>query len=1097
MPSRSVLLGALDPRRCFLLSLVVAAFALASATAADQATASRPFDLAADSAERSLRRFSEQSGLQVIFSAEVTSDARTRAVRGDYPPLRALDLMLDGAGLVAVRNERTGAITVQRAPAPSPPKKEPARVESRAAAASDGANGDTVTLSPFVVRSEKDNGYQAQNTLSGTRLNSSLANIPASIQVLTKELLLDLNVTDYEGYLNFATNAGRDFSDITGLASVQQGNNQVRIRGFTGAEITRDFFLSQTRSDRFSIERYEVSRGPNSILFGIGGPGGVVNSSSKIARIDSRQQDQVRTTAGSWDNFRAELDFNRTLLRQKLAVRTNFLFEDKEGWRDYEFQKRLGVAVAATWQPWRNTQVRVNYEYVDTKQNQAFPFPTADTAGAWIAAGKPIASGPIYELGTPTPAGTVSSFSDEIRYAPQVSPLAYRYGDTRIVDANATLAGAQRVRFFDTLNAPNSPVGGVVTYTNFAAVPQTANLTGAGNRSDNHYGLFSAFIEQRAGPVAIELAYNRQNDFWRSNFPLSWWVVGVRGDANPELPGYYLSTATLGGTPPGQLLATPFARNPFAGQFYVEAQSRFRIQRRETDNFRATLSLALDLRKRSKWLGSHQIAALAQRQDSEYYTDIFSEYNLARDNALAFTAAQNQIIRRTYVDFTTPGAPRGAHDPFANPIVSPGVQAGYLRNAQTNRQRAITDSYMAVVQSNFLEERLVVTLGVRSDELKNNRAGGGALQPAAGPLGGTWTEHTVYTDAGKTNFSGDTFTRGAVLRPVRWAALVYNASNSIRPNPVLDVLGRPLSSQEGVGEDFGVRFFLFENRVNLGITRYDTDNTSGTFDGIVTRTQGFLVLNGIYQAFTDAGIAAKYSAGSFFTGFRDKGDSDGSGWEVELTANPTNRWRISANYSKTDLKVANVQPILNGLLAAEKPFWQQNASVPYLTRDGNLESFVRARDGTPARDFALNPATVGDADQFITQVVDGVNLQEGQLPLQHQTHAFNFFNSYTFAKLPLLGSGFTAGFGASYRSAAVVGYANNQPIYGKSFAIWNGMLRKRFNLAAQRSIELQLNVNNLFREHDLLPYAATAAGVNRWFLQRQRQSWALQATLNF
>ena len=44
----------------------------------------------------------------------------------------------------------------------------------------------TVTLSPFEVRTEKDEGYAASNTLSGTRLNSSLANIPASIQVLTK-----------------------------------------------------------------------------------------------------------------------------------------------------------------------------------------------------------------------------------------------------------------------------------------------------------------------------------------------------------------------------------------------------------------------------------------------------------------------------------------------------------------------------------------------------------------------------------------------------------------------------------------------------------------------------------------------------------------------------------------------------------------------------------------------------------------------------------------------------------------------------------------------------------------------------------------------
>ena len=59
------------------------------------------------------------------------------------------------------------------------------------------------------------------------------------------------------------------------------------------------------------------------------------------------------------------------------------------------------------------------------------------------------------------------------------------------------------------------------------------------------------------------------------------------------------------------------------------------------------------------------------------------------------------------------------------------------------------------------------------------------------------------------------------------------------------------------------------------------------------------------------------------------------------------------------------------------------------------------------------------------------------------------------------------------------------------------MVKKRFELAQKRALELQLNVNNLFGEEDILPFAATAAGVNRWIFQRQRQSWALQAAFTF
>ena len=58
------------------------------------------------------------------------------------------------------------------------------------------------------------------------------------------------------------------------------------------------------------------------------------------------------------------------------------------------------------------------------------------------------------------------------------------------------------------------------------------------------------------------------------------------------------------------------------------------------------------------------------------------------------------------------------------------------------------------------------------------------------------------------NVRGDLDSLGAVLRPVRWAALVYNVSNSVRPVTNFDLLGRPLGVQEGIGEDYGLRLFL-------------------------------------------------------------------------------------------------------------------------------------------------------------------------------------------------------------------------------------------------------------------------------------------------
>ena len=223
----------------------------------------------------------------------------------------------------------------------------------------------------------------------GSRLNASLANTPVAIQVLTKELLIDLNATNYEAYLNFATNSGRDFSDVTGLASVQQGNNQVRIRGFSGAAITRDFFLSQTRSDRFSIDRYEISRGPNSILFGIGGPGGIINTTTKRALIGSRTN-ELRVRVGSWDDYRGSVDVGRTIVPGKLAARVNLLWQKREGWREFDKLERTGAALAMTYRPFKGTEIRLDGEYGDVKQVVAQPWPAQERLQPWLTAGKPL-----------------------------------------------------------------------------------------------------------------------------------------------------------------------------------------------------------------------------------------------------------------------------------------------------------------------------------------------------------------------------------------------------------------------------------------------------------------------------------------------------------------------------------------------------------------------------------------------------------------------------------------------------------------------------------------------------------------------------------
>ena len=62
-----------------------------------------------------------------------------------------------------------------------------------------------VALSPFVVNTERDTGYEATSTMAGTRLNTPISELGASISIYTKTLMDDLGVTNSNDLLLIAT----------------------------------------------------------------------------------------------------------------------------------------------------------------------------------------------------------------------------------------------------------------------------------------------------------------------------------------------------------------------------------------------------------------------------------------------------------------------------------------------------------------------------------------------------------------------------------------------------------------------------------------------------------------------------------------------------------------------------------------------------------------------------------------------------------------------------------------------------------------------------------------------------------------------------
>lgn len=74
----------------------------------------RVYDLPADTADRSLQRLSLQSGLQVMFAADVTDGVRANAVKGEFTPFEAARRLFAGTRLRVSYNEKTGVLSVTR-----------------------------------------------------------------------------------------------------------------------------------------------------------------------------------------------------------------------------------------------------------------------------------------------------------------------------------------------------------------------------------------------------------------------------------------------------------------------------------------------------------------------------------------------------------------------------------------------------------------------------------------------------------------------------------------------------------------------------------------------------------------------------------------------------------------------------------------------------------------------------------------------------------------------------------------------------------------------------------------------------------------------
>lgn len=214
---------------------------------------------------------------------------------------------------------------------------------------------------PAIIVYGVPDGYDIEKTRSATKTETPLIDVPQTVTVLSREQLDDQGVESLNDALRYVPGVV--------LGQGEGHRDQITLRG---QSTTADFFLDGLRDDAqyyrslYNIDRVEVLKGANALIFGRGGGGGVINRVSKAPEFNKTRTDFAAglDSFGGW-SLAADLD---QPLGESFAARFNATYEDLANHRDGYDGHFVGVAPTLGWRLGEATRMVLGYEYADDQR---------------------------------------------------------------------------------------------------------------------------------------------------------------------------------------------------------------------------------------------------------------------------------------------------------------------------------------------------------------------------------------------------------------------------------------------------------------------------------------------------------------------------------------------------------------------------------------------------------------------------------------------------------------------------------------------------------------------------------------------------------
>ena len=900
------------------------------------------------------------------------------------------------------------------------------------------AGGDeAVQLSPFEVVTDTK-GYYSSNTMSGTRFNSKIEDLGASITVVTKEQMQDFAMLDIndvflytastEGtgtYTDFTVDRNGSYTDNVEMNP--QGAN--RVRGIGPANVSMGNFETMGRNpvDPLAIDGIEVSRGPNANVFGLGSPAGTVNQVPASANT-SRDRSQVQFRADSYDGYRTSLDLNRVLVKNKLALRVSGAFQHDGYLRKPSGTDTVRYNAMLKFQPFKYTTITASSSYYRMNGNRPNAAPPRDWITYWLKSGKPTwdpitmqvhlngATVGTFTSATGLPDYFAQTFTGSTRAQGFVDQNGLGYWTTP--NTNSPTAnpftpianGQGSLRLLTSAGAAGVALGHITAQPLFTTTPtvsdksmydwETLNTSAVNRIADrtitSNVQLDQIFINSPRQTLAFQAGFFRE-DALR-------YARNILGDANQNGQSGQLivdvNERLLDGT------VNPYFLRPYIGT----DQPATTRQPYKWDTYRAQLAYRLDLTHEEgilKWFGLHQFTGY-----DEYKYRIQRQYRYRdgiSDTHAWVTTSLRPIYFRYYVgdavgsnmDYAPTKFKYGTY-PFTwggygtlaglnnlVPVVSTGVFnkepalmgeiAGTDNAGGGSNSKTIQKTLGAVIQSHFLNDRIVTTFGLREDKIgvKFGLANTTAT-PLINPDGLTYNyaNFNHWAAANWRENQGKTKTAGAVIKPFREASsllkgmnnsgaaghffasllgglsISYNQSDSFTPQtPAQDLFLQPLPNASGEGKDYGFTLNAFDGRFVVRLNHYINkalNARNGDANTIAQRVLRHDVVQTDPFQLHIAALAWVTAQNPTWTLDQQEdevakqiglsrplqaalanaappiaatNDIRAQGNELELNYNPTRYWTVAASVTQTQSITTNVSASVQKWIDLRMPFW--------------------------------------------------------------------------------------------------------------------------------------------------------------------------------